>query len=93
MNPPSFVAASRREASGNYLAVVVRSGRWRIIEGRCGIQWVLQYQARLGAPDTARWEGRHYVRTRRTAIRLWRQFSGQDGTALATMLPERFRRR
>lgn len=92
MNAPTFVATSCRESADNYSANVVRSGRWRIIEGRCGIQWVLQYQARLGAPDTVRWEGRHYFSTRPAAIRLWRQFTGEEGAALAAVLPERFPR-
>lgn len=91
MNAPTFVATSRRESADGYSANVAQSGRWRIIEGNCGIQWVLQYQARVGAADKARWEGRHYFRTRLAAIRLWRQFTGEDGTVLAAMLPERFR--
>ncbi len=93
MNAASFIAISHRESADNYCAEVIRSCRWRIIEGNCGIQWVIQYQARAGGPDTARWEGRHYFRTRETAIRLWRRFTGEDGAILAAILPERFPRR
>ena len=88
MNAPSFIATSRRESADNYSAEIIRSGRWRIIAGRCGIQWILQFQARAGGPDRARWEGRHYFRQRETALRLWRKFTGEDGLVLLG-LPER----
>ncbi len=51
MNAWSTMTTSRRESSDRYRAEIIRSGRWRIIEGNCGIQWVLQYQARVGGPD------------------------------------------
>ncbi|MCT8330909.1 hypothetical protein [Albidovulum sediminis] len=90
MNASVPIRLDHRESSDTYCAEIIRSGRWRIIEGSCGIQWVLQYQARCGGPDTARWEGKHFCRTRDALVRLWHQFTGQDGALVEALLPERF---
>ena len=90
MNFSASIRPDHRESSDHYHREVIRSGRWRIIEGACGLQWALQRQARGGGPDTARWEGKHYCRTRDALVRLWRQFTGEDGALLETLLPERF---
>ncbi|WP_263735898.1 hypothetical protein [Defluviimonas sp. WL0002] len=90
MNASVPIKLDHRESSDTYCAEIIRSGRWRIIEGNCGIQWVLQHQARCGGPDTARWEGRHYCQTRDALVRLWCHLAGQDGALLEAMLPDRF---
>src|SRR5262245_23488791 len=60
---PCLAAASNEEAD-NYRAVVaILNPRWRIIECRNGIQWILQRSAGLRHGKT-RWEGRCYCRTR-----------------------------
>lgn len=92
MNAPSSYQSGHRESSDTYRGEIFRHGRWRIIAGRCGIQWVLQFQARAGGPDRARWEARHYFRKRETAVRLWYSLTGEDGAILAALLPERIGR-
>ena len=80
-NPPSqppsdpHSAKISREEAEDYRAVVtVLNRRWRVIECRDGIQWILQRRAGLrhGQP---RWDGRCYCRTREGLMRVsvrWR---------------------
>ena len=55
------VAVSRIETADDYFRVIARlNPRWRVIECRDGIQWILQ---RRGSPEKARrddWRGRSY---------------------------------
>jgi hypothetical protein len=54
---------THRESSDHYAAVVAQlHPRWRVIEGACGLQWVLQYR-RSGQCDN-RWEGVSFCTTR-----------------------------
>lgn len=82
-------SGSHRERDDDYLRVILRTSNWRVIVCKDVHQWVLQCRTRAASPDGARWEGRHYCRTREALLRLWRALSGDDGAALAT-LPERF---
>ena len=61
--PCLAAASSSEEAETNRAVVAVLNPRWRIIECRDRIQWILQRRAGLrhGQP---RWDGRCYCRTR-----------------------------
>lgn len=62
--------STRRESDDGYQPVIaVLADRWRVIECRDGIQWILQY--RIKSPETHTrddWRGRRYLRTRRALI-------------------------
>jgi hypothetical protein len=81
-----------RESADDYRAVVaILNDRWRIIECRDGIQWILQRRAgeRHGRP---RWDGRSYCRTKEALIRVCRDYAGEFDPAAAAVLaslPER----
>jgi hypothetical protein len=62
--------ASRNESDDNYYRIVIRlNDRWRVIECRDGVQWILQYRASAETYPTAFWKGRGYFRTREALIR------------------------
>jgi len=90
MNATVRTNGDRRESSDDFRGEIIRSGRWRVIEGACQWQWVLQRLARAGSPDGGRWEGKHYCRTRNALLRLWTASTGEDGALLVALLPERF---
>ncbi len=81
-----------RESSDRYRGEIFRWGHWRVAECRDRIQWLLQRQRPGNAGVGGAWDSRHYFRQRDTAVRLWRKHTGEDGTALAALLPERIRR-
>jgi hypothetical protein len=65
--PGAATVLCRQESAPNYdRVVVVLNDRWRLIECRDGIQWILQ--EREGAADTpaTRFRSRRYHRTRDT---------------------------
>lgn len=79
---------SRRESDDGYQPVIVHlAPRWRVIECRDGIQWILQH--RLSATETptrADWRGRSYLRTRDGLIASCRRSLPEiDPSALATL--------
>ena len=92
MNAPFTNQGDRREASDSYRGEIYRAGDWRVVVCRDAIQLILQRRTRAASPDGARWEGLHYFRRRDTALRLWRTIAGGEGSALASLLPERFTR-
>jgi len=75
----------------NYRAVVAQlSARWRVVECRDGVQWILQRfdGTRHGR---ARWTGRSYCRTREGLKRACRTSLGELSTyqlAMLDCLPE-----
>ena len=81
------VAMSRMETADDYFRVIARlNPRWRVIECRHGIQWILQ---RRGSPERARrddWRGRSYCRTREALIRCTREYCGAIDPAAAAVL-------
>jgi hypothetical protein len=84
---------SRVETADDYDRIVVQlNPRWRIVECRDRIQWILQ---RRGSPEKARrddWRGRSYCRTSEALCRCTREHAGPiDPTAAAVLaaLPER----
>jgi hypothetical protein len=78
------VAVSRIETADDYFRVIARlNRRWRVIECRNGIQWILQ---RRGSPEKVRrddWRGRSYCRTREALIRCTREYCGAIDTRAA----------
>lgn len=87
MNTPFKV--SYRERDDAYQGALHRSGRWRIIICKDGIQYIIQKRASAaGRCPSAHWRARHYCTTRRAALRLWEAESGDGGEALE-WLPER----
>ena len=61
---------SRSESDDNYEAVIaILTDRWRVIECRDRIQWILQYRASAETYSTAHWVGRSYCRSRDALIR------------------------
>ena len=85
-------SVQHRESADDYhRAIVVLNDRWRVIECRNGIQWILQRQAgeRHGRP---RWDGGSYCRTKEALIRICRATAGAIDSAAAGVLaslPER----
>jgi len=81
------------ESGDNYGRVVARlNSRWRVIECRHLIQWILQYRASAETYATSRWVGRTYCRTRKALLRCCREHAGLiDPTAAAALaaLPDR----
>lgn len=92
MNAPFGHNPDHRESAENYRGEVYRLGGWRVAVCKDGIQWLLQVHRRDGTRPTGRWRSRHYITTRAALIRLWRGETGDDGAALAALLPERIRR-
>lgn len=84
-------ATSHRESDDNYRAVIaVLNDRWRVIECRDGIQWILQFVKKKR--DRQGWEGRSYCRTRAALIRVSSCHAGEISPAAVAVLealPER----
>lgn len=60
---------SRRESDDDYARIVCRlNDRWRVIECRDGIQWILQRQDATKSLHAAPWRSRSYCRNR-TALK------------------------
>lgn len=82
---------SRRESDDDYSAVVCRlNERWRVIECRDGIQWILQHAEKK--PHGRAWRGRSYCRTREALIRVCGAHAGEmraEAAAVLDGLPER----
>jgi hypothetical protein len=79
---------STRESADDYHKVIARlSDRWRVIECRDGVQWILQYRFRSEKADKAPWVGRSYCRSRNTLLRCIREHtSGVDLAAAEVAL-------
>jgi hypothetical protein len=79
-------AINRNESSGNYGRVVaVLNGKWRVIECRDGIQWILQSRDSLTA-IVGVWRGCSYCRTKEALLRVCAAQVGKiDPTAAAVL--------
>ena len=54
-SPCNLPAARAQENAESYPGIVaVLNGRWRVIDGKCGLQWILQ---RRDAAIVANWRG------------------------------------
>ena len=82
---------SRRESDDGYASVVARlNARWRVIQCRNAIQWILQRVNQVRDRRTE-WKGVSYCRTRNAIIRVsCRSVDDLAPSALATLraLPE-----
>ena len=77
--------STSEEAEAYRAIVAVLNPRWRVIECRNGIQWILQRNTGL-RHGTTRWEGRCYCRTRECLLRRVRELAGEiEPTASAVL--------
>ena len=88
--PRRFPAPSTREESDDYQAVVaVLNSRWRVIECRDGIQWIVQRRRghRDGLPV---WRGESFCRTKSALLQCIREKCGDVDLGVVA-LPDHFR--
>jgi hypothetical protein len=64
---------SNRESDDNYCRVIVAFANYRLIDGSCGIQWVIQKRDGNRKDGALRWTGHSYTRRRETVLRLYRE--------------------
>jgi len=87
---------SRRESDDNYDRVIaVLDRQYRLIDGACGLQWVLQRRDGSLRCGAARWTGVRYLRTRNAVIALYRRLCAPEDDAtwqLLEQLPDRHSR-
>lgn len=83
---------SRRESDDDYVGVVARlNARWRVIECKDKIQWIVQVAKRTG--HGAQWRGASFLRSREGLLRAVRDLAGPvdaDALAILQALPARF---
>lgn len=83
-----------RESSDHYSRIVAQiHERWRVIEGACGIQWILQY--RQGGQGDNRWQGKSFWQTKgglELGLKMKKRLDGRARSML-DKLPDRFPRR
>lgn len=85
-------ATTMREIDDNYVRVIVVFGSHRLIDGACGITWIIQQRDGVRKDGTLRWTGRSYPRRRETVLRLYRTLCDvPDATVVSVLvlLPER----
>ena len=91
--PRGLPVKTDREENDDYpRVVVVLNHRWRVIEGSCGIQWVLQYRNGRRR-DRPIWRSRRFCRTLSGLLASIRELCGVvDAAALKCLaaLPARF---
>jgi len=83
------------ESDCAYPFVILVSYRWRVIECRHRLQWILQYRNRAETVATDVWRGRSFCRTREALIRSCDHHVGRiDAKARAVLgrLPEQIDR-
>jgi hypothetical protein len=79
--------------SDDYYPSIVLNPRWRVIECRDDLQWILQARNRAETVARGVWRGRSYCRTREALIRCCDRHAGAiDPAAMAVLktFPERF---
>ncbi|KQZ92264.1 hypothetical protein ASD64_19380 [Mesorhizobium sp. Root157] len=79
-------ASEHKESADNYWRLIARLNvRWRVIECRDGIQWILQHTDGK-KHGRMRWTGRSYCRTRDGLIRACRDNAGEiDAIAMMAL--------
>jgi hypothetical protein len=84
-DPPE--TANRNESAQSYgRLVAVLNGKWRVIECRDGIQWILQSRDARKSLSTGVWRSRSYCRTREALLRVCAARAGNiDPTAAAVL--------
>jgi hypothetical protein len=85
LDPPE--AANRNESAQSYSRLVaVLNGKWRVIECRDDIQWILQSRNTQKSLSTGVWRAHSYCRTRETLLRVCAARAGKiDPTAAAVL--------
>lgn len=74
MSKMSVRGSSNRESDDDYSKVLATfDPNCRIIDGKCGLQWIIQKRDGQRAGRT-RWTGWHYLKRRERLIDLYRQF-------------------
>jgi hypothetical protein len=78
--------ANRKESADGYSRVVaVLNGKWRVIECRDRIQWILQSRDSLKA-TVGVWRGRSYCRTKEALLRVCAAHAGEIDPGAAAVL-------
>jgi hypothetical protein len=87
-SPPTTVLKRIPETADDYGRVVVDlNPKWRVIECRDRVQWILQYRIRPpGHPRNDNWCGRSYCQTSEALIRCVREHAGEIDPAACTVL-------
>jgi hypothetical protein len=82
---------NRNESAEGYSHVVaVLNGKWRVIECRDGLQWILQSRDTLRAPNSV-WRVRSYCRSKEALLRVSGAHAGAidpNAAAILASLPE-----
>jgi hypothetical protein len=90
LDPPE--AGNRNESAQGYRRVVaVLNDKWRVIECRDGIQWILQSRDTRKANATGVWRGRSYCRTKEALSRVCASHAAEidpSATAVLAALPD-----
>jgi hypothetical protein len=91
--PDTSAIANRNESAEGYSRVVaVLNGKWRVIECRDAIQWILQSRDTTKAASSGAWRGRSYCRTKEALLRICRVHAGTidpSAAAILAALPDR----
>jgi hypothetical protein len=76
-----------REIEDDYAKVVFQQEKWRVIECKDAIQWIIQRCGNLSHAKP-RWKPISYCTTRKALIRVWHTQTGEHSVVL-DKLPER----
>jgi hypothetical protein len=77
-----------REIEDDYAKVVFQQEKWRVIECKDSIQWIIQRCGNLSCAKP-RWKPISYCTTRKALIRVWTAKTGEHSNVLDA-LPETF---
>jgi hypothetical protein len=81
--------ARLNEGADDYPRIVAHlNARWRVIECRDRIQWILQYRASAETYAGARWAGRSYCRTSEALRRCCKENAGMVDASAAAILSD-----
>ena len=79
---------NRNESSDGYSRVVaILNGKWRVIECRDRVQWILQSRD-SPKPEAGLWRGRSYCRTKEALLRVCAAHAGKIAAAALAALPD-----
>ena len=76
-----------KESRDGYADVICRSGVWRVILCRDGLQWIIQRGG--GSDRDDGWAGRNYCTTRAALVRDWRNRTDMEPPPELLALPDR----
>ena len=77
---------NRKESSDGYGRVITNANsKWRVIECRDGIQWILQFRDSLKS-EVSLWRGRSYCRTKEALLRVCALHAGKINPTAAAVL-------